>query len=246
MYSSAPISGFVRPSRASRAMYSSWGVSSSRVSSRRLRTFSPVASSSRRAGRRIHLRPSRRTCRTRSRRWTPSASASGRGGRWPPRTSTEPGWPDVWTAASRRRRLGGLSRLQGRAQVLQGPLLVLVVRPLARPDVGPHPVAGPVPEDVQAVVRLQVVDAHGAGVAGPGGDAPLLRRLAEAIPLVDVVAIARTGSPVAVQTLAGGQVLDVVAARRGHEGEFLVAASVGVVGDDVRPVGGVAVVDVDG
>ncbi len=45
----APISGFERPSRASRAICSSCGVSSSRVSALRLRTFSPVASSSRRA-----------------------------------------------------------------------------------------------------------------------------------------------------------------------------------------------------
>ena len=47
--SCAAISGFVSPSRASRAICSSCGVSSSRVSSRRLRTFSPVARSSRRA-----------------------------------------------------------------------------------------------------------------------------------------------------------------------------------------------------
>ena len=45
----APISGFVSPSRASRAMCSSCGVSSSRVSARRLRTVSPVAWSSWRA-----------------------------------------------------------------------------------------------------------------------------------------------------------------------------------------------------
>src|SRR6266705_572153 len=104
--------------------------------------------------------------------------------------------------------LGRLSRLQGVAQVLQGPLLVLVVRLLARPDVGPHPVAGPVPEDVQAVVRLQVVDPHCAGVAGPGEGVPLLGGLAEAIPLVDVVAVPRSGTPVEIQALARGHVLD--------------------------------------
>ena len=49
MKSCAPISGFERPSRASRAICSSCGVSSSRVSALRLRTFSPVATSSRRA-----------------------------------------------------------------------------------------------------------------------------------------------------------------------------------------------------
>ena len=49
MNSWAPISGFVRPSRASRAICASCAVSSSRVSTRRLRTVSPVARSSRRA-----------------------------------------------------------------------------------------------------------------------------------------------------------------------------------------------------
>ena len=49
MKSCAPISGFVRPSRASRAICSSCGVSAVRVSGLRLRTFSPVATSSRRA-----------------------------------------------------------------------------------------------------------------------------------------------------------------------------------------------------
>ena len=47
--SRAPISGFDSPSRASRAICRSCAVSSSRVSTVRLRTFSPVASSSRRA-----------------------------------------------------------------------------------------------------------------------------------------------------------------------------------------------------
>ena len=47
--SRAPISGFDSPSRASRAICRSCGVSSSRVSSVRLRTFSPVARSSPRA-----------------------------------------------------------------------------------------------------------------------------------------------------------------------------------------------------
>ena len=49
MKSCAPISGFERPSRASRAICFSCGVSSSRVSALRLRTFSPVATSSMRA-----------------------------------------------------------------------------------------------------------------------------------------------------------------------------------------------------
>ncbi len=49
MNSSVPISAFVRPVRASRAICSSCGVSSSSVSTRRLRTGWPVASSSRRA-----------------------------------------------------------------------------------------------------------------------------------------------------------------------------------------------------
>ena len=48
MNSWAPISGFVRPSRAMRAIWASWGVSTSR-SPVRLRTVSPVATSSRRA-----------------------------------------------------------------------------------------------------------------------------------------------------------------------------------------------------
>ena len=48
MNSRAPISGFDRPSRASRAIWASWAVSSSRVSTVRLRAVSPVASSSRR------------------------------------------------------------------------------------------------------------------------------------------------------------------------------------------------------
>ena len=38
MNSRAPISGFERPSRASRAIWASWAVSSSRVSTLRLRT----------------------------------------------------------------------------------------------------------------------------------------------------------------------------------------------------------------
>ena len=49
MKSRAPISGFDRPSRASCAICSSCAVSSSRVSTVRLRTLSPVACSSRRA-----------------------------------------------------------------------------------------------------------------------------------------------------------------------------------------------------
>ena len=49
MNSRVPISGFESPSRASRAICASWAVSSSRVSTVRLRTVSPVASSSRRA-----------------------------------------------------------------------------------------------------------------------------------------------------------------------------------------------------
>jgi len=46
--SCAPISGFDRPARASRAICSSCAVSWSRVSEFRFRTFSPVAISSRR------------------------------------------------------------------------------------------------------------------------------------------------------------------------------------------------------
>ena len=49
MNSRAPISGLDRPSRASRATWASWAVSASPVSRLRLRTVSPVASSSRRA-----------------------------------------------------------------------------------------------------------------------------------------------------------------------------------------------------
>ena len=49
MNSCAPISGFECPSRASRAICASCGVSPSRVSAVRLRTVSPVASSSRSA-----------------------------------------------------------------------------------------------------------------------------------------------------------------------------------------------------
>ena len=54
--SRAPISGFDSPSRASRAIWRSCAVSSSRVSTVRLRTFSPVASSSRSGalGERLH------------------------------------------------------------------------------------------------------------------------------------------------------------------------------------------------
>ena len=44
-----PISGFDSPSRASRAITASWAVSSSRVSTVRLRAVAPVARSSRRA-----------------------------------------------------------------------------------------------------------------------------------------------------------------------------------------------------
>jgi hypothetical protein len=47
--SSAPIWEFVYPSRARRAICRSWAVSSTRVSTVRLRTVSPVATSSRRA-----------------------------------------------------------------------------------------------------------------------------------------------------------------------------------------------------
>ena len=47
MNSLLPISGFDRPSRASRAITASWAVSSARVSSARLRAVSPVARSSR-------------------------------------------------------------------------------------------------------------------------------------------------------------------------------------------------------
>src|SRR4051812_4382912 len=47
MNSRSPMSEFDRPSRASRATWISWAVSCSRVSIRRLRTRSPVASSSR-------------------------------------------------------------------------------------------------------------------------------------------------------------------------------------------------------
>jgi hypothetical protein len=49
MNSRAPISGFDRPSRASRATCASWPVSSRALSTLPLRTVSPVASSSRRA-----------------------------------------------------------------------------------------------------------------------------------------------------------------------------------------------------
>src|SRR5205085_10046536 len=49
MNSCAPISGLERPSWASRAIWASWGVSTPRVSSVRLRAVSPVAWSSRRA-----------------------------------------------------------------------------------------------------------------------------------------------------------------------------------------------------
>ncbi len=49
MNNSAPISGFVRPSPASRVISASCGVRSSRASSVRLRTVPPVANSSRRA-----------------------------------------------------------------------------------------------------------------------------------------------------------------------------------------------------
>src|ERR1700754_4254429 len=49
MNSRVPISGFDSPSRASRAICASWGVSSPLVSAVRLRTVSPVASSSRAA-----------------------------------------------------------------------------------------------------------------------------------------------------------------------------------------------------
>ena len=49
MNSWAPISGFVRPSPAAHAICASWAVISSRVSTVRLRTVSPVTSSSRRA-----------------------------------------------------------------------------------------------------------------------------------------------------------------------------------------------------
>ena len=49
MKSWAPISGFVRPSTASRVTCSSWAVSSWYVSTVRLRMVSPVASSSRSA-----------------------------------------------------------------------------------------------------------------------------------------------------------------------------------------------------
>jgi len=99
MYSSVPISGLVRPSRASLAICFSWGVSSSRVSSRRLRTFSPVASSSRRAPSEIvqaprsphgaDARPIHRPRGARSRappfpwprscRWSPSACTADQG-----------------------------------------------------------------------------------------------------------------------------------------------------------------------
>ena len=47
MNSCAPISGFERPSRARRAIWASWGVSTARVSSLRVRAVSPVARSSR-------------------------------------------------------------------------------------------------------------------------------------------------------------------------------------------------------
>jgi hypothetical protein len=100
-------------------------------------------------------------------------------------------------------------------------------------------------KDVQAVVRLHFVDSHCAGVAVPAEDAPSLGGLVEAISLVDVVAIARSRAPAEIKALAGGHVLDVVAAKRGHESEFLVAATVGIVGDDVRPSGAVVVVDVE-
>jgi len=49
MNSRAPISGFDRPSRASRAIWASWAVSWALVSTVRLRAVSPVAASSRRA-----------------------------------------------------------------------------------------------------------------------------------------------------------------------------------------------------
>jgi hypothetical protein len=49
MNSRVPISGFDSPSRASRAIWASWTVSSLRVSTVRLRAVSPVARSSRRA-----------------------------------------------------------------------------------------------------------------------------------------------------------------------------------------------------
>jgi hypothetical protein len=66
MNSRVPISGFERPSRASRAIIASWAVSSPPVSTARVRAVSPVASSLRRArsanastpspGRRSHRR----------------------------------------------------------------------------------------------------------------------------------------------------------------------------------------------
>jgi hypothetical protein len=49
MKSRAPISGFDRPSRASRAIWDSWGVRLMLVSALRLRAVSPVAASSRQA-----------------------------------------------------------------------------------------------------------------------------------------------------------------------------------------------------
>ena len=66
--SSAPISGLVRPSRASRAMCVSWGVSSRLGVARRLRTCSPVASNSRRARSANASRPisTRASCASRS------------------------------------------------------------------------------------------------------------------------------------------------------------------------------------
>src|SRR2546423_1081645 len=136
-------------------------------------------------------------------------------------------------------------RVQGGTQVLQVPLLVQVVRRLARPDIDPHAVSGPVSEDVQAVPLVHVHDAHRPGVTGPGVDAPSLGGLAEAIPLVDVVAVPRIGAPVEVQALAGGHALDVVVAAGRHEGEPLISTVVGVVGDDVRPVGALVLVDVE-
>src|ERR1700704_463385 len=101
-----------------------------------------------------------------------------------------------------------------------------------RGQISAHPVAGPVPIDVQAVVRRQVVDPHCAGVAGPGEDAPSLRGLAEAVPLVDVVPIPGSGALVEIQALARGHVLDVVAtAIRGTKVNFWLPPPEGIVGD---------------